>query len=278
MPVSVTESQEPTVSLTASSMSITPGSSVTLSWNSTNGIRASIDQGVGNVTPVDGGSVEVTPASTLTYEITVTGAAGTTPATDSVKITVLDEPEDDPPTIDSFSASDSSIDLGDSVTLNWTTTDATSVSIRVSVGGTSYTLSGLSVDGSDTVTPLISGNHSFQLRATNDEGTTTRSVSVTVNAPPDPPALPSIDSFSVTPTTIDFGDSVSIAWATTGADSVLVERGATVGFTFVYSTISTSLNGSIVYTPSSTHIRYRIRATNTAGTVSETRNITINPP
>ena len=207
----VTPSNEPAVTLSASSTSITPGTTVTLSWNSTNGVSASISQGVGNVTPVAGGSVQVTPASTRTYEITVLGVAGTTPATDSVRITVLDEPDDDPPTIDSFSASPSTIDPGDSVTLTWATTDTTSVSIRVSEGGFAIiTLTNLSADGNRTYTPqLYDTQFTFQLRATNAEGTTTRSRSVTVNALPAPPT---INSFSVTPSTIDLGDSVTVAW------------------------------------------------------------------
>ena len=280
----------PSVVLTASSLSITPGSSVTLSWMSTNGVSASIDQGVGNVTPVAGGSVEVTPASSRTYQITVVGAEGTTPATASVTITVL-TPDDDPPTIDSFTASPSSITLGATVALAWTTTDATSVEIRVFVGlSLEATLTSQSLDGSTTVTPSFAGVWIFKLRATNAEGNATDSETVTVNPvddpdPPDPPVdpdpvLPTIDSFSVSPSTIDLGDSVTVSWQTTGATSVVVERGNDQGpFGFSYSTISSSLDGSTTNTPSTTlWKRFRIRATNSDGTVTRTINITINNP
>ena len=205
-----------------------------------------------------------------------TGASGTTPATDSVQITVLDEPDDAPPTINSFTAP-SSIDFGDSVTLAWTTTDATSVEIRVRISGlTIDTLTGLSVNGSTTYTPGSLGTINFQLRATNAEGTTTDSESVTVNLVL---PLPTIDSFSVSPTTIDVGDSVMISWETSDATSVLVERGAVTPFGTNYATLSTSPSGSTTYTPPNIQWRaFRIQATSSGGTVTQTRTITINNP
>src|SRR5690349_11847549 len=51
----------PTATLTASPTTIMPGQTATLGWTTTNASAASIDNGVGTVTPVGGGSVAVQP-------------------------------------------------------------------------------------------------------------------------------------------------------------------------------------------------------------------------
>ena len=87
------------------------------------------------------------------------------------------------PTIDGFSAGPSAIAEGDTSTLSWTTTDATSVSIDNGIGG-------VSVDGSRTVSP--SATTTYTLTATGAGGTATDTVTVTVTAlPPSPPSAPS---------------------------------------------------------------------------------------
>jgi Tol biopolymer transport system component len=76
----------PTGTFSASPTSITGGSSTTLSWTSANATSASIDNGVGSVTPVSGGSVKVSPATTTTYTLTLTGSGGS--ATYQAAVTV----------------------------------------------------------------------------------------------------------------------------------------------------------------------------------------------
>ena len=63
------------VQLTANATTIAPGQSVTLSWVTSNATAISIDNGIGNVTPVASGSTTVTPSGTTTYTATVPGAA-----------------------------------------------------------------------------------------------------------------------------------------------------------------------------------------------------------
>ena len=60
----------------ASPASVAPGEAATLSWSTTGGDSASIDQGVGPV-PTSG-SVVVHPMTTTTYTLTVTGLGGAT--------------------------------------------------------------------------------------------------------------------------------------------------------------------------------------------------------
>jgi subtilisin-like proprotein convertase family protein len=75
------------------------------------------------------------------------------------------------PTIDSFSANPTSITAGDSATLTWTTTNATSCKINGS---------SVSVDGSMTVSPTTTTT--YTLEAIGDGGTVTSDVTVTVTA------------------------------------------------------------------------------------------------
>ncbi len=53
------------------------GSSHSLSWTTSNADLASINQGVGSVTPVSSGSTPVMPSVTTTYTLTATGSGGT---------------------------------------------------------------------------------------------------------------------------------------------------------------------------------------------------------
>ncbi|MBL8537075.1 MAG: RHS repeat protein [Hyphomonadaceae bacterium] len=68
----------PTGTFSASPGTINAGASATLSWTSSGATSASIDNGVGGVTPVASGSVNVSPTVTTTYTLTLTGPGGQT--------------------------------------------------------------------------------------------------------------------------------------------------------------------------------------------------------
>ena len=81
------------------------------------------------------------------------------------------------PTVN-LQASASVIQRGDSVTLTWSSTNATSLNLSPGVGN-------VSAEGSQRVTPQ--GTVTYTLTATGPGGSADASVSVTVNAPPPPP-------------------------------------------------------------------------------------------
>jgi peptidoglycan-associated lipoprotein len=81
----------PTVTLRADASTITRGGTVTLTWESRNAATVDIQPGIGSVTPLANGTRQVSPTSSVTYEVTATGPGGT-PARDSVRITVNDPP------------------------------------------------------------------------------------------------------------------------------------------------------------------------------------------
>ena len=156
----------PTVTLTASPSSITPGQSATLTWATTNATSTTIDNGVGAVQPVSGGSVTVTPSSTTTYTITASGSGGT--ATAQATVTV----QAGAPTA-TLTASPTSITSGQTATLTWTTTNATAATIDNGIGAV-QPVSG----GSITVQP--SKTTTYTLTATGPNGTATAQATVTV--------------------------------------------------------------------------------------------------
>jgi hypothetical protein len=77
----------PTCVLTANPTSVQTGSASTLSWVTILGSTFSIDQSIGSVTPVSGGSTSVTPGTTTTYTGTVTSAGGSSTCSATVTVT-----------------------------------------------------------------------------------------------------------------------------------------------------------------------------------------------
>ena len=159
----------PGITCSASPALIDPGGESELTWSATSAKSVSINQGVGSVTPVAGGSKSVSPSRRTTYTLTATGSASRT-ATCAVTVKVR-------PRIDTFKASPSSITRGGSSTLSWTTTNATSVTLS---GHPSVS----SLNSSQTVVPWKTTT--YTLTARNADGTTSKKAKVTVTLPPAP--------------------------------------------------------------------------------------------
>ena len=230
--ITVTASTDPTIDrFVSDDYSIQDGESATLEWATTNATSASINQGIGAVT-VDG-TEPVSPTQTTTYTLTAVGSGGTT-VTRSLTIMVVDCSL---PTINSFTADDSSIESGESTTIRWSTTDAASASINQGIGA-------VPVTGTRSVSPTATTT--YRLTATNSCGNRTQTVTVTVTEPPEPTV--SISSFSADDTSIDQGDSVLLSWASTGGNTALIAVRPTSGSAF--TTVSVSTSGTRTFTPS----------------------------
>jgi len=229
-------------SFTATPSTVPAGGFTELNWTTTNATNVTIDNGVGPQ-PVNG-SVTVIPAGTTTYTLTATGPGGT--ATASVTVTV------DAPSVISFTATPPTITAGGSTTLRWTTTNATSVVINNGVGSQP-------ANGSADVLPTVTTV--YTLTAIGPGGTSSSTVTVTVN-----PAAPLVNSFTATPDTIIAGNSVTLAWTTSGATGVLIDNG--IG--------NKTASGSIVVSPVVT-TTYELTATGPAGSVTRSVTVTVIP-
>jgi hypothetical protein len=151
----------------ASDTSIEEGDSTTLKWNTNNCESVKISS-IGSVD--DDGSEKVYPTSDKTYTLTAYDEDGSS-ETDTVKIYVDEDTNDNECTIDSFTASDVYLSSGDSVTFKWKTTDCDDVSMT-NVGD-------VDDDGSEKVYP--NSTTTYTLRASGDEGSDSQSIKVYVD-------------------------------------------------------------------------------------------------
>ena len=154
------------------------------------------------------------------------------------------------PDIISFAATPSTIVAGESTTLAWSVSGATSLSINQGVG----IVTGTSVVVSPATTTT------YKLTATNDAGSFTVSSSVIVT--PAPPR-PVIASFTASPTHVAPGGSATLAWHVTGATSLSIDNG-----------VGAVTGTGVLVTPAAT-TTYTLTATNANGSVTSTAIVTV---
>ena len=159
----------PTVSASPSAMALVPGGKTTFTASVTNALNPPVTW---SVVEAGGGTVLSTGAYTApttagTYHVRATSVADATRTADaSVTVAMAS------PVITSFQAAPATITSGQSSTLSWTVTGATSLSINQNVG----TVSGTSKVVSPTATTI------YTLTATGPGGTATATTGVAVGA------------------------------------------------------------------------------------------------
>jgi YD repeat-containing protein len=157
-----------------------------------------------------------------------------------------------PPPQVTFQAAPQTITIGETSTLQWTSTYADRITIDQGIGDVAASGS-LGVSPKDTTT--------YTLTATGKGGTATGSATVRVTVP-----TPTV-SVSVNPDTIVQGSSSTLTWSSTFADTVNIEPGI--------GTVSTS--GSLTVSPAQT-TTYMITATGRGGTTNASAALTVLPP
>lgn len=160
----------PVCNLQANPNSLTAPGNSTLTWSTQNATSFTINQGIGSVTPVSGGSVQVNATTTTTYIGIATGPGGTTNCPTTVTIT----PSTPTPVCTlSLNVNPNQIKSGESIKLSWTSSNVTQGYV------TNY----------GTTTPVSAGTSDFLFPATDTTysgtfsgpyGTTTCSVNVRV--------------------------------------------------------------------------------------------------
>jgi uncharacterized repeat protein (TIGR03803 family) len=178
-------STEPTLSLIANPTSITAGQSSTLTWSSTNASSCTASAGWSGSKPVSG-STTVAPTATTTYTLTCTGPGGTTSANATVTVSAVTKP-----TV-SISANPTSITAGQSSTLTWSSTNASSCTASGGWSGNRGT------SGMATVSPTATAT--YTLTCTGTGGSTSNSVTITVNAQPQVPNVSVLHDFGASDT------------------------------------------------------------------------------
>jgi len=159
-----------------------------------------------------------------------------------------------PPSISSFTATPSTIAAGQSSTLNFSASGATSLVINPG---------NINVSGQTSLVVNPSATTTYTLTASNSAGSVSSSVGVTVSAVLPPP---SISSFTATPSNITAGQSSTLSFSVSGATSLIINPG----------NINVSSQTSLVVTPSVT-TTYTLTASNSAGSISSSIGITVTP-
>lgn len=156
-----------------------------------------------------------------------------------------------------MSANPQTLTLGQSATLSWTSTRATSCTASGAWSGSQ------AVSGTATVTPNAVGTNTYTLTCTGPGGTVDASATVTATARP-----PQV-SFSVNPPRIPLGQSATLTWSVTDADSCQASDAWTG---------TQPLSGSLVVTPAAIgNFTYTLTCTGTGGATSVHLTLTVNP-
>ncbi len=162
----------PAVTISVAPSSITLGSSSTLSWSSTNATSCTASGAWSGAEATSGTATETpTAVGSDTYTLSCTGAGGT--GSNSATLTVNTPAA---PTV-SISFDPTSITLGASSTLTWSSTNSTSCTASGSWSGAEST------SGSESVTPSATGSDTYTLECTGAGGSATESATLTVNPP-----------------------------------------------------------------------------------------------
>ena len=246
--VRVTTSSNAGVSISlfiANPPQIQAGGTSTLQWVTTNATAVSIS-GIGQV-PLTG-STPVSPTQTTQYTLTATNSTSSQSATATVTIMGTTTQ------ISYCYASPATIVAGESATLYYQTTNATSVSISPAVGTEG-------ANGSVVVSPTTSTTYTFTAVGPNGPSATC-SAAVTVTTG----AVPQIIQFSAAPMTIVSGASATLLWNVQNATTVNISPG--VG--------NVSASGTQSVSPTAT-TTYTLTATNPAGAVTSQTTVTVTP-
>ena len=228
--------EAPTVlTFEANPLTISAGEFATLTWEVSGAAGVEIDHGIGSVALT--GSRTVSPTATTTYTLVATNQSGKSVyATAQVTVSATPPSTAGLPVIDSFTADPPAISSGDSVTLSWTVSNATSMAITPGIGT-------VASSGSKTVSP--SADTTYKLVATNANGSATATVLVSVSGPAHS-GVPVINHFTATPPNIHPGGTSTLSWDVTGATAVALDRG--IGAVDATGTWSVTPLGTTNYT------------------------------
>lgn len=235
----------PEITLLADPMSLVPGESAMVSWETAYADIAILDHDIGEV-PLSG-SILVTPEADTTYVLAAIGPGGST--TDSVTIAVAPSP----PTAD-ISVVPPSIYAGETATLAWASSNADTCAIEPDIGV-------VPLEGSVEITPAETTT--YTIIATGSGGMATAETTVTVS-----PALPVVE-IRADPMSIHVGESSLLTWNATHVETCRIEPD--VG--------PVSLSGSIPVNPAETTV-YAIYGDGAGGTAEATVTVTVvnSPP
>lgn len=209
----------PTLTATATPTSLTQGGSYSIQWTMSAATSLSYSCSGDNsmsgslpATTTGNQSFIASWVGTMNCTLTASGPGGT--ATSALSVTSVA-----PPAAPSLAASfsPSTVTTGNSYTLDWSSSNATSITYSCSgaapLSGSLSPASG----GSQAGTATWTGTVNCVFSATGPGGTVSQNASITANAAP-PPAPTA--TCSISPATLSSGGTFSLSWSTTNATSL----------------------------------------------------------
>jgi cysteine-rich repeat protein len=256
--------ERPTIDVfVANPDSIDEGDSATLSWvvRFASNVVIRDDNGAEVIQTTNAADqITVSPLESTEYTLTANGADGLLDRA-SVQIAVDNAAVAE---VRSFTASPSTVNIGEVSTLTWDVTGARN-GIEIDVGG-NVLLATSNPRGTLEVQPGVTTE--YRLTALGQTANDAASTTVTVN--PSPPAILSLQA---SPNPALLNADVRVSWVTLGADTVTLRRGAQ---TLVNSTKNVE-TGAVTLSADAATIDLELSATNAEGTVTRPLTITAYP-
>ena len=250
------------LSFTASPVSVAPGGSTTLNWNTLNATSANI-AGFGTVSVNGSLSINTTGTGSITFYLTATNAAGSSNASTTISVGGASPPAGSPP-VAALYLSPASIISGGSATLTWMTSGANYLAIDNGV----KSLTGVSgASGSISVSPSVTTT--YTLTASNTYGNTYSSQVLTVTAMP-AYSWPTINDFHCSNTTVVLGNQAKLYWTVTNADTITIDNG-------VKSLTGVSGASGTVYIYPAVTTTYTLMASKGGNTVAQSVTVNVVP-
>jgi hypothetical protein len=193
----------PTVTLTANPTSIMVNRATNLTWTSTNATNCTDSGAWSGGYAVSGTASEFeSTAGTVAFTITCTGPGGSASATATVTVTAAVTPS---PTV-TIAVDPTSVTVGDTSTLTWSSTNATACTASGAWTGTQAT------SGTASEKPTAAGSQVFTLTCTGAGGSANASATLTATAPPAPTV-----TIAANPTSVTVGTAATLTWSSTNA-------------------------------------------------------------
>jgi len=221
------------VSFEAKPAVITSGDTATLEWDVVGANSIVIEPGIGSRIDMTG-NLSVSPQTTTTYTLTTQGDSGS--VSKSVIITVNPAP----PVIVSFTAFPEHLEyVGKTTLLRWNVTGATRVRIEPDIGE-------VPAGGNYGIMPQR--DTTYVLTAQSACCVVSRSITVTVTGSNTNiiQGGPIVELFNITPDSIYRGDSATLLWRVSGANSVSIDQG--IGAVLPSDSITVSPSVDTTYT------------------------------
>ncbi len=246
----------PTVTISASPVSIADGASSTLTVAATNATQVTVTGSDGTKYTIQpgGGTQPVSPTATTTYTAIATGAEGTSSATVTVSVSASSAPA---PTV-TIVANPASIQSGASSILTIIATNATTVTLS-GTDGSMYTLQ--PSGGTQAVSPAASTTYTATATGTGGKVTATATVAVSANPAP-------TITITASPASIIEGKSSTLTVTAVNATTVTVS--GSDGTTY-----SLPSNGGTQTVNPATTATYTAKAIGPGGTANATATVTV---